>query len=405
MDSSELPPPTPQERLKAAERVASIDGYRGFVMFLMMAEVLRVGRVAAGFPESGLWQALKFHTSHVEWVGCSLHDLIQPSFSFLVGVALPFSIASRRARGQSPRVMTLHAVWRAVLLVLLGVFLRSVGKPATNWTFEDTLSQIGLGYAFLFALGFARRGWQWTALVLILAGYWLAWALWPIAPPDYDFAKVGVTADWLQQNGLQGFAAHWQKNANFGFECDQWLGQHVRRAAAFNAGGYLTLSFIPTLGTMVLGLIAGGWLREERDAGWKIVRLGAASFGCFMFALALDALGLCPIVKRIWTPSWALFSGGWCFALLALFYLVMDAWKLRRWAFPLTVIGMNSIAAYCIAHLFNKFIPDTLKTHLGADAFDFAGKVYTPMMQGAAVLLIYWLILLWMHRRKIFLRI
>ena len=82
------------------QRLASIDAYRGLVMFLMMAEVLnlrRVARAAGGW----VWELLAYHQSHVEWVGCSLHDLIQPSFSFLVGVALPFSLAGRLARGQS----------------------------------------------------------------------------------------------------------------------------------------------------------------------------------------------------------------------------------------------------------------------------------------------------------------
>ncbi|MEO6752582.1 MAG: hypothetical protein ABIP85_12465 [Chthoniobacteraceae bacterium] len=214
-----------------------------------------------------------------------------------------------------------------------------------------------------------------------------------------------MSAGWLKEHGLSGFMAHWQKNANLGFEFDHWLGAHVRRAAAFNAGGYLTLSFIPTLGTMILGLIAGGWLREDRDALWKIARLGAASFLCFAFAVALHVAGACPIVKRIWTPTWVLFSGGWCLALLAGFYTVMDAWGRRAWAFPLTVIGVNSIAAYCIAHLFHGFINDALKTHLGPGFFDFGGKPLTPLIQGAAVLLVYWLILFWMYRRKIFLRV
>ena len=105
-------------------RLTSMDAYRGLVMFLMMAEVLRLSRVARAVPESAFWKFLGWHQSHVEWVGCSLHDLIQPSFSFLVGVALPYSIASRVARGQSRPAMTWHAVWRAVLLILLGVFLR-----------------------------------------------------------------------------------------------------------------------------------------------------------------------------------------------------------------------------------------------------------------------------------------
>src|SRR6266702_2383932 len=106
-------------------RIVSADAYRGLVMFLMMAELLHVGRVARAFSGEPVWELLSFHTSHVEWTGCALHDLIQPSFSFLVGVALPFSIAGRMARGQSRPVMVAHAIWRALALVLLGIFLRS----------------------------------------------------------------------------------------------------------------------------------------------------------------------------------------------------------------------------------------------------------------------------------------
>src|SRR5262245_30976273 len=98
----------------ASQRLASIDAYRGFVMFLMMAEVLRLCKVSDALATSGLWRFLCHHQSHVEWTGCSLHDLIQPGFSFLVGVALPFSIAGRVARGQTFGRMTLHAFWRAL---------------------------------------------------------------------------------------------------------------------------------------------------------------------------------------------------------------------------------------------------------------------------------------------------
>src|SRR6187200_262683 len=135
--------PTP---LTPPARLASLDAYRGFVMFLMMAEVLNTHAVSRAVPESGLWQFLALHQSHVEWTGCTLHDLIQPSFSFLVGVALPFSLANRISRGQSLGWATLHAAWRSLLLIGLGVFLRSTHSDQTRFTFEDTLSQIGLGY-------------------------------------------------------------------------------------------------------------------------------------------------------------------------------------------------------------------------------------------------------------------
>ena len=175
-------------------RLASLDAYRGFVMFLMMAEVLGLAAVAKALPDTPqrpVWQFLAFHQTHAEWSGCSLHDLIQPSFSFLVGVALPFSLASRLGRGQHPGWMTAHAVWRAFLLIALGVFLRSIGKPQTYFTFEDTLSQIGFGYVPLFLLGFTKPKWQWLALAVILIGYWAAFALYPAPGPDFDYIKAG----------------------------------------------------------------------------------------------------------------------------------------------------------------------------------------------------------------------
>ena len=178
-------------RTNATGRVAAIDAYRGLVMFLMLAEVLHLARVAAGMPGSALWAWLAHHQTHVEWIGCSLHDLIQPSFSFLVGAALPFSLASRTARGQSRRLMALHALWRGFVLIALGIFLRSIGDPRTDYTFEDTLTQIGLGYPFLFLLGLRPQRDRWIALAALLIGYWAAFALYPLPGTGFDYAAVG----------------------------------------------------------------------------------------------------------------------------------------------------------------------------------------------------------------------
>jgi predicted acyltransferase len=381
-------------------------------MFLMMAEVLRLSRVAKALPDSPLWQFLAYHQAHVEWAGCSLHDLIQPSFSFLVGVALPFSLASRWARGQSTAAAIGHAAWRALVLVLLGVFLRSIGQKQTNFTFEDTLSQIGLGYLPLFFIALAPRKMHWLALALILVGYWAAFALYPLPGSGFDYAAVGVPADWPHQ--FTGFAAHWNKNSNLAWAFDGWFLNLFPRSTPFlfNRGGYATLSFIPTLATMILGLIAGGWLRDATLPGESsnptmrtIVRLVLTGIACLALGQLLDYCGICPSVKRIWTPAWTIFSGGWCFLILAAFYAMMDVGGLKAWAFPLRVIGMNSIAAYSIAHLFDHFIPAALKTHLGQDAFRIFGEAYEPFLLGLAVLAVYWLILYWMYRRGIFLRI
>ena len=120
---------------------------------------------------------------------------------------------------------------------------------------------------------------------------------------------------------------------------------------------------------------------------------------------ALHYVGVSPLVKRIWTPSWAVFSAGWAAIFLAFFYYVVDVRGWRRWAFPFLVVGMNSIAMYVIVHISEEYTTAALKTHLGRSIFQAFGAVYEPILIGAASLLIFWLMLFWMYRRRIFIRI
>jgi predicted acyltransferase len=301
--------------------------------------------------------------------------------------------------------MVAHAVWRAVVLVLLGVFLRSMHKTQTNWTFEDTLSQIGLGYVPLFLLGFARQRWQWAALVAILVGYCGAFALYPLPPSDFDYQAVGVPPDWPYH--YQGLAAHWNKNSNLAWAFDTWFLNLFPRPEPFahNGGGYATLSFIPTLGTMIFGLIAGGWLKREasplKRIGWFVLT-GGALLGA---GLAAHETGLCPCVKRIWTPSWTLYSGGWSFLFLAAFYAVIDAARFSGWSYPLRAIGANSIAAYLLAHGPDRFIVRMVEIHLGPEIFAIFGPAYESLVAGGIVLVLLWLVLWWLYRQKIYIRI
>lgn len=379
-------------------RNQAVDAYRGFVMLLMMGEVLQFAEVAKAHPGNWFWSILGYHQTHVEWAGCSLHDMIQPSFSFLVGVALPYSIASRQAKGQEPGKLFGHALVRAFVLVMLGVLLRSLSSPILNYTFEDTLSQIGLGYPVLFLLGwFAKERWQWIWLMVILVGYWAAWALYPAPGPNFNWAAVDVTPAWNAAHNFTGFAAHWNKNSNLGVAFDQWWMNLFPRVKPFvaNDGGYLTLSFIPTLGTMILGLIAGEWTRTIAPA--KVIRKYLlAGVALIALGLVLHFTGICPIVKRIWTPAWTLFSGGVCFVFLAAFTWLIEVMNWRKWAFPLMVIGMNSIAAYLIAHLLESMTHKVIVTHLG---------ILQPPFEGVLMLTVFWLILYWMYRKKVFVRI
>ena len=368
-------------------------------MLLMMAEVLGFADTAKHYPHSLLWRVLSYNQSHVEWSGMSLHDTIQPSFTFLVGVALPYSLRSRLKRGETFSRMLGHTIWRSLLLVVLGFFLRSLHSPSTNFTFEDTLTQIGLGYTFAFLLAFVRPRWQWTAFAGILFCYWLAWALYPAPGADFPYASVGVSPEW-HQHLYTGLASHWNKNSNLGRAFDVWFLNLLPRPKPFlfNDGGYLTLSFIPTLGTMLLGLFAGQWaIRFAPAIPFRQFMIAAATL--IAAGLLLQFTGICPIVKRIWTPSWVLFSGGVCFLYLSAFCWLVDIRQHRRLVYPLVVVGTNSIAAYLMAHLFEDLVESSFRIHFGW-LLRICGSHLEPVAVGALTLCVYWLVLLWMYRNK-----
>jgi len=411
-------------------RLVSLDAYRGFVMLLMASGGLGIAQYIKASHAQGIWPDVRYHFDHVDWRGGGLWDMIQPSFTFIVGVALPFSLAKRRSQGQSFGWLTFHAVIRSVILICLGFFLRSLHKSQTNFTFEDTLTQIGLGYTFAFMLSWTKPRWQVVAVIAILVGYWLAFALHPLPPADFKYETVSVTAQWRAEHPLPGFTAHWEKNTNAAAAFDVWFLNLFSRAErfAFNRGGYQTLSFIPTLATMLLGLLAGELMISRQRPWKKVLWLLLAGGAGVAGGWALDRFGICPNVKRIWTPSWVLFSGGWACLLLALFYTVVD-WAGQRWiAFPAVVVGMNSIAMYCLADGgFEKYIRENFHTHLGTHFFEQIDTLadhaiqfgysqfghspptrtltFGPIAESAAALLVLWLICLWMYRRKIFLRI
>src|SRR5262249_35425048 len=157
--------------MAADRRLVSLDVLRGATMLFMAAEILRIPQVAGKFPDSAVAGFFASTMDHREWVGCAPWDLIQPCFMFMVGVALPFSIARRREKGETFGRQFAHSVYRALVLIALGIFLRSQARPQTYFTFEDVLTQIGLGYVFLFLLAWTTPRVQWIAAPLILIRY------------------------------------------------------------------------------------------------------------------------------------------------------------------------------------------------------------------------------------------
>jgi len=276
------------------------------------------------------------------------------------------------------------------------------GSPQTNFIFPNVLGQIGLGYTFVFLLLGRRPVVQLAAAVAILVGYWLLFALYPLPGPHFPSEQYGASDMQLK---MSGFFAHWNKNANAAAAFDRWFLNLFPHSPdhpfQFNAGGYATLNFVPSIATMLFGVLAGELLRSNRDRRAKTGILLVVGAACWVLGQVLDA-HVCPSVKRIWTPTWVVASTAWTCWMLAAFYAVIDVAGYRRWSFPLVVVGMNSIAIYLMSQLMKPFVHASLRTHFGRDLFS---EPYGHFIQALSTLLVFWLICLWLYRQKIFIKI
>ena len=179
-----------------------------------------------------------------------------------------------------------------------------------------------------------------------------------------------------------------------------------------NTGGYATLNFIPSIGTTILGMLCGQLLLAGGFSHWKKLGILIVAAGLCLGLGILADMTVCPIVKRIWTPSWVLFSGGYVIGMLALFYLVFDIAPFKILAFPLVVVGMNSILMYMLGQTIGGWTKNSLiKAHLaglienvfGPKALD--PEWYAPITLATGTFVVFWLFLYWLHRQRIYLRL
>lgn len=411
-------------------RLVSLDAYRGIIMIVLAAGGFGLAELALLPPSAPVWKVLDyaqwqrigFNFEHAEWradfkwICVPFWDLIQPAFMFIVGVAMPFSYARRLTVGDGAVTRTLHALLRSLILIALGVFLVSTSSAdsgyvyshETKFEFVNVLAQIGLGYFFVYLL-LGRRFWiQVAALVVVLVGYWGWFASY--TPPQPINPQLGATAETT----FEGRFASWSKNANVAHLFDVWLLNQFPRPVGdpfvCNAGGYQTLNFIPAAGTMLLGVMCGQLLRSDRRWWQKLLLLVLGGAACLGLGV-LAGQYACPIVKRIWTPSWVLFSGGWVIWGLALCYFLFDLCRLRWLALPITIVGMNSLAVYMMGQLLVPWTIRLAQTHFGnlivfgLGEENLADKMFGRVVWPVVALIVFWLVALWMYRQKFFVRI
>lgn len=377
--------------VKKPARQLSLDAYRGFVMLALASEGYFPG-LASIFPSTQFLQILGRQFQHVAWDGFAFWDLIQPSFMFLAGVAIPYALASRRSSGDAHQRLWPRVVRRSIVFILLGLVISSEGTSYTDFTFvSDVLPQIGLAYPF--ACLVAGRGVriQGAVVASILVAYWFAFFLHPVLPQVGIDNTAFSTVDSSQR--FTGLFAHWNEHTNFAAAFDRWFLNLFPRPMEFryHPYGLQTLSFVPSIATLIFGLMAGELLRSDDVPAKKFRCLALAGIGCLVAGVTLGHT-VCPIVKAIWTPSWAVFSAGWAFLLLAGFYWLIDIKGFTKWAFPLVVMGMNSLAMYVMLRLTQEWVYNTIGKHFGDMSWTL------QFVTADAVL---WLVCLWLYRRRI----
>ncbi len=353
----------------AGGRLLSLDVYRGFTMFFM---------ASAGFGFSVLdgnpaWQWLANQVEHVQWAGFVVWDLIQPSFIFIVGAAMPFAFAIRVSRGQSRSQQFWHALKRSLHLLVIGCVIVAIHKNTILIDLTTVLQQIAIAYFFaFFVLGRGTKV-QIAAALGILLVHTLCFVLWP-----------GV-----------GPGGPWAKNANFASAVEQWVFNRT------DGGGYTAFNAISSIATVIFGILAGELLRRDIPAGKKVRTLLIAAVVCLGVGAALHPV--IPVVKRIWTASWAIFAAGWAYLLLALFYWLIEVKNIRRWSFIFMVIGMNSISIYVFFQMMRGNINNWLWTFTGP----LLGPLGVPgqIFQYWLVLAVHVYVTYWLYKRKIFLKV
>jgi len=361
----------------AGDRLHSIDAIRGFTMF-WIAGGDTLATLLLERWNSPASQRLQLQFDHVEWEGFRFYDLIFPLFLFLVGCVIPFSLEKYR---DCPTAVYGRILRRTATLFLLGLITNGLlGFHFAELRYAGVLQRIAVcyGLASLFFLNLRWKG-QSAAIGAILLGYWALLAC--VAAPGGtagDFGKSSNLAGYLDRTYLPGTIP----KPYYGDGDSEGL-----------------LSTIPATATVLLGALAGQWLRSNRS-GW-------AKAGGLLVAGTVGVAGgtawgfTFPIIKNLWTSSFVLLTAGWSLILLSFFYLLIDVMKLRRWAFLWIVIGMNAITIYVAPRLIDFEKPAAF---LLAGCIELAGGWAAVLLQFGA-LTAKWLFLYFLYRHRVFLRL
>ena len=375
----------PNTTSNATGRLVSLDVFRGITI---------AGMVLVNNP--GSWEHIHWPLEHAQWHGWTPTDLVFPFFLFIVGVAITLSFASRVESGRSARDLYLKVVKRSLIIFAIGLFLN--GFPyfsISELRIPGVLQRIAVCY-FLASIIFltTRVRAQVIIIVALLLGYWLLVRFVP--------APGFAAGDLTKEGSLPSFI-------------DRIVfGKHVwAQAKVYDPEGLL--STIPALGTTLIGVLTGHWLRSKKSGYEKVAGMFVAGSVCVAAGWAWNAFF--PINKALWTSSYVLFTGGLGLQFLALCYWIIDIKGYRRWAKPFEIFGVNAIALYVVADLIAVTLglikvngADGLRVPLGSWIYETLFASWASPVNASLVFAITFVLvclgLMWiLFRRKIFIKV
>ncbi|HQG76929.1 MAG TPA: DUF5009 domain-containing protein [Bacteroidales bacterium] len=365
-----------------SERLYSLDALRGFDMFWIMGGA----GIFTGLATLTNWAPLNWwadQLKHVQWQGFRFYDMIFPLFLYIAGISFPFSLAKRTALNQSRKSIYRHVIFRGLILVFLGIlYNNAVRFNLAGLRYGSVLGRIGLAWMFAAIIYMntkltLRIVWFWV----ILTGYWLLLLLFPahdLGSSD-PFSQTGNLASYIDRLLMPGKLL---------------LDNHDPEGL---------LSTVPAIGTALLGMLTGDFMRSGYQAD-KLIRKVTIMVIASVFLIVLGKIwdSVFPINKNIWSSSFVCFAGGLSLLLFAIFYLVIDVWKFRKWAFFFVVIGLNPITIYLANRIIN--------FRHAADFF-FGGftailpETWHGLIGGIGLTTIGWLFLYFLYKKKIFLKV
>lgn len=365
-----------------SDRLLSLDALRGFDMLWIMGG----NRIIIALADlTGLvvftWAAKHMH--HAEWDGFRFYDMIFPLFLFIAGVSMPFSFAKRKAKGESMQKIYRHVFQRMIILVIFGIiYNRFLQFEWGNIRYASVLGRIGLAWFFaaLIVLNSKPKWWYaWFGGILLF--YWAIMMLIPV--PGFGAGNLTM------EGSLVGYI-------------DRLLLPGRLYKEVHDPEGILAT--IPAIATALMGALTGNFLRMPDE---HISRLKK---GLWIGAAGIVSLGIgwlwgliFPINKNLWSSSFVIYAGGWSLLLLSLFYLIIDVWGWRKWAFFFVVIGLNSITIYMFQAGIINFRSSTM--------FFFGGLIksfsenWQPLILAIAYTMVCWVFLYILFKKKIFLKV